>query len=124
MIKVLGWAVFIVVVFAAGCFLITAGDGDESLRSSRYSMTEKGLGKVVLISHEEECYGDQCYSQEYDYDYGNRGDNSRNRERGAFSPGPFDDSPVDAFNNACLPGATCYYERNPDGQGSEQQPGQ
>lgn len=29
--------------------------------------------------------------------------------RGSFSPGPFDRSPVDAFNNNCLPGATCYY---------------
>jgi hypothetical protein len=30
--------------------------------------------------------------------------------RGNFSPGPFEDSPVDAFNNntVCLPGSTCY----------------
>lgn len=30
--------------------------------------------------------------------------------RGSFSPGPFDRSPVDAFNGntVCLPGSTCY----------------
>lgn len=111
MMKVFGWAAFIIFVLIASCFLVTAGDGEE------------GLGKVVLISHEEpRCYEGDCYEQDYQYDYGNHGDNSRNRERGAFSPGPFDDSPVDAFNNACLPGATCYYERNPNGEGSEQQP--
>lgn len=51
-------------------------------------------------------------SQEYDQNYGSRDDRnrSRNRNRGAFSPGPFDDSPVDAFNGntICLPGSTCY----------------
>lgn len=32
------------------------------------------------------------------------------KHRGNFSPGPFEDSPVDAFNNntICLPGSTCY----------------
>lgn len=32
------------------------------------------------------------------------------KHRGNFSPGPFEDSPVDAFNGntICLPGSTCY----------------
>jgi hypothetical protein len=55
-----------------------------------------------------------CGQQEYRHDYSNH-DRNRNqhRDRGAFSPGPFDRSPVDAFNNLCMPGATCYYEPRP-----------
>lgn len=47
-------------------------------------------------------------------DYGNGNDQRRCHNgqncRGSFSPGPFEDSPVDAFNGNCLPGATCYYD--------------
>lgn len=68
----------------------------------------------VLADHDyrgSDCYDGECYSQEYDQNYGSGDDRNRNqgRERGAFSPGPFDDSPVDAFNNLCMPGATCHY---------------
>ena len=103
MFKIIGLAVLLAVVLVAGCVAI-AGDEKDS------------LGRLVLVSHEQPRCNDSgdCYEQDYNNDYGNRGDNSQGRERGAFSPGPFDDSPVDAFNNACLPGATCYYERNPD----------
>lgn len=56
-------------------------------------------------------------------DYGNDNDQRRcyhaENCRGSFSPGPFDRSPVDAFNNNCLPGATCYYG---DPKKKDQQP--
>ncbi len=47
-----------------------------------------------------------------------QGDNCR----GSFSPGPFDHSPVDAFNNACLPGATCYYGQDPNNKSGGKNP--
>lgn len=57
--------------------------------------------------------GTAAYSYDDGGDYGNGNDQRRchNGEncRGSFSPGPFDRSPVDAFNNNCFPGATCYY---------------
>lgn len=65
-----------------------------------------------------------CYSQNYDQNYGSRDDRNRNRnrDRGAFSPGPFRDSPVDAFNGVCMPGATCYYDGNRGEKGKDQRP--
>jgi hypothetical protein len=68
---------------------------------------------IQQVANHEYCEDNgDCYSQDYDQNYGSRDDcnRNRNRERGAFSPGPFDDSPVDAFNNLCMPGATCYYQ--------------
>jgi len=56
-------------------------------------------GALADHEYEERCGRYGC--NEYDYDYGNRGDNSRGRERGAFSPGPFDRSPVD-FSGSCI----------------------
>lgn len=38
--------------------------------------------------------GDEYGGGDYENDYGSEGDNSRGRDRGAFSPGPFTDSPV------------------------------
>lgn len=72
------------------------------------------LGRVELVSHEYD--DDGGYYEEgdrnggYGSDYGGNRRDDRNRNRGAFSPGPFDDSPVDAFNGntICLPSSTCY----------------
>lgn len=53
----------------------------------------------------ERCYdSDGCNDQEYDQNYGSRDDRNRNRDRnrGAFSPGPFDRSPVTII--ICPPG--------------------
>lgn len=82
---------------------------------------KNSLGKIQLAYSDEQpqchedgyCDGDDGDDggQRYDQNYGSRDDRnrSRNRNRGAFSPGPFDRSPVDAFNNLCMPGATCNY---------------
>lgn len=82
---------------------------------------ENDLGlPALVVNHDCDYYGD-CGGDRYGYgsDYGSEDQNrNRGRNRGAFSPGPFDDSPVDAFNNACLPGATCYY----DGQRGDEPP--
>jgi hypothetical protein len=45
----------------------------------------------------------RCDDRYRDCDQGDD-DNYRN-----VSPGPFEKSPVDAFNDMCMPGATCYY---------------
>lgn len=42
---------------------------------------------------------------EYRHDYGNRGDNSNGRDRGAFSP-DLQDSPV----TICMPNSTCHFD--------------
>lgn len=61
----------------------------------------------------------QCYGgDEYEHDYSNRDHNrNRGRERGAFSPGPFDDSPV-TIGPVCMPGSTCHFEPRPQEGGS------
>lgn len=64
------------------------------------------LGRLELVSHE---YGGGYYEDEDNWGGEDRNRN-RGRDRGAFSPGPFRDSPVDAFNNVCMPGATCHYD--------------
>lgn len=85
--------------FFIGCIAV-ANDGDDD-----------GLGRQQLVSHEYCEENSDCYGGSYEQDYGSYDRNrNRDRNRGAFSPGPFDDSPVDAFNNTCLPGATCYYD--------------
>lgn len=65
---------------------------------------------ALVLDHECYEYGDcEGYDQ-----WNNRDENrNRNRNRGSFSPGPFDRSPVDAFNGntVCLPGSTCYSDR-------------
>lgn len=56
----------------------------------------------VLISHERDCWDDDCGGQNSSGgDYGHNRRDDRNRNRGAFSPGPFDRSPVD-FSNSCI----------------------
>lgn len=57
--------------------------------------------------HEERprCWDDDCDDRDGDGysggDYGHNRRDDRNRNRGAFSPGPFDRSPVD-FSNSCI----------------------
>lgn len=90
--KVLAWviaAVFACGVLVAACTaLVNDEDSYAPLR-------------LQLVSHDE-CWGDECdgqYSSGGDYGHNRRDD--RNRNRGAFSPGPFDRSPVD-FSNSCI----------------------
>lgn len=81
------------------------------------------LGRFQLVSHEYRDGGDcdwqgDCGDGSYSGgDYGHNRRDDRNRNRGAFSPGPFDRSPVDAFNRICMPGATCYYGDPPPEEG-------
>lgn len=76
---------------------------------------DQDLGMPALVlDHDCYEYGD-CEGQGYDQ-WNNQDENrNRNRNRGSFSPGPFDRSPVDAFNGntVCLPGSTCYSDREP-----------
>lgn len=85
--------VFLAGVLVAGCVALV---NDED-----------SLGRVELVSHEYRDGGDcewegDCggqYSSGGDYGHNRRDD--RHRNRGAFSPGPFDRSPVD-FSNSCI----------------------
>lgn len=96
----------------------------DALFEDEDEANDLGRGRVVLISHERErCYDEWGCEEEGGYygedrgygggysggDYGHNRRDDRNRDRGAFSPGPFDDSPVDAFNGnvICLPGSQC-----------------
>lgn len=88
---------------------------------SKFGAVLLGVGLVIATpvgawaDHERgRCYdGDYCGDQEYDQ-WNSDQNNHNRRNRGAFSPGPFDDSPVDAFNNVCMPGATCTYNPPPE----------
>lgn len=55
---------------------------------------DHSLGRIQLVNHDRYRYGDGS-------DYGHNRRDDRNRNRGAFSPGPFDRSPVD-FSNSCI----------------------
>lgn len=87
--------VFLAGVLVAGCVALV--NDDDS------------LGRIQLIGyHDDEprCYEDEdCddYSQRYDQNYGSRDDRNRNRHRnrGAFSPGPFDRSPIE-MHDVCI----------------------
>lgn len=114
--KIIGWvllAAFFVGMLVAGCM---AWVNDED---------SMGPVQLQLVSHERDrCYDEDCYDQGgydgYGSDYGHNRRDDRNRNRGAFSPGPFDDSPVDAFNGnvICLPGSTC----TPDDRQRDEEP--
>lgn len=97
---ILGVVLVVLVLAIIGLFAVcTPGEDDH------------GLGRVQLVRYDEQprCYDDgwcdddggDGYSQRYDQNYGSRDDRNRNRgrDRGAFSPGPFRDSPV----IVCLP---------------------
>lgn len=107
--SVIGWIVAVVFVcgmLVAGCIAL-ANDDDDAYG---------GVRVVQLADHDCYEYGD-CGGQNYEDQWSNEDRNrNRNRNRGAFSPGPFDDSPVDAFNGnvVCLPGSTCYSDRQQD----------
>jgi len=109
---VVGIVIVVLALAIIGLFAVcTPGENDHS------------LGRVQLVRYDGggdggcwdgECYDGDGQDQRYDQNYGSRDDRnrSRNRNRGAFSPGPFDRSPVDAFNGntVCLPGSTCNVE--------------
>lgn len=108
-------AVFLTGMLVAACFAVV--NDDDSMAPLRV--------QLVRYDEQPQCYDDgYCddNGQNYDQNYGSRDDRnrSRNRNRGAFSPGPFDRSPVDAFNGntICLPGSTCYS----DGKKKDQPP--
>ena len=82
------------------------------------AVLQLGLGRgpvgITVASHEYdgECWDGDCYGRgdRYEHDYSSNDRNrTRGRDRGAFSPGPNDDS----FNGntVCLPGSTCYSDR-------------
>lgn len=88
--KLLGWAIaliFLAGVLAASCAALV---NDED-----------SLAPIVLVSHEGDCWGDECDQWSQGGDYGHNRRDDRNRNRGAFSPGPFDRSPID-FSNSCI----------------------
>ena len=105
--KALGWiiaAIFLAGALVAGC--VAWVNDEDSMAPVR----------AQLAYHERSrCYDDyDCEDGQGDYggygsDYGHNRRDDRNRNRGAFSPGPFEDSPVDAFNGntICLPGSYC-----------------
>lgn len=77
-----------------------------------------GAGPAFADHDYRDCDWDgNCGGQEYDQNYGSRDDRNRNRnrERGAFSPGPFDDSPV-TIGPICMPNSTCTFEPPPEDQ--------
>lgn len=78
----------IVIILAIIGLLAVCSDDD---------VDEDLLGRVELVSHD--------YGGGYYYDEDNWGGEDRNRNRGrnrgAFSPGPFDRSPID-MRNACI----------------------
>jgi len=104
-----GLVLIILAVIGLFAICVDGDDGDDDL-----------MGRIELVSHDYDgggydedprCYDGGCSSQ--DDQWSNRDENrNRGRNRGAFSPGPFDDSPVDAFNGntICLPGSTCRFD--------------
>lgn len=121
---ILGVGLVILVLAVIGLFAVcTPGENDHS------------FGKIQLVRYDDEqprCYEDEdCYndddggdgySQRYDQNYGSRDDRNRNRHRnrGAFSPGPFDRSPLD-FRNACI-SLDCSGRSNNDRDRRDDQP--
>lgn len=86
-------AVFVAGLLVAGCVALV---NDED-----------SLGWIQLVSHEYRDGGDcdwegNCGDGSYSGgDYGHNRRDDRNRNRGAFSPGPFDRSPID-FSDSCI----------------------
>lgn len=95
-------ALIILVVFGVlivGAFFASC----DALFEDEDEVNDLGI-TVTEQAYHEECdpeWGD-CYQGEYEQDYGSY-DRNRNRERnrGAFSPGPFDRSPID-FSGSCF----------------------
>ena len=91
----IGVIILLVLAFIGLLAVCTPGEDDHT------------LGKIQLVSHEYRDGGDcewegDCGDGYYSGgDYGHNRRDDRNRNRGAFSPGPFDRSPVD-FSNSCI----------------------
>jgi hypothetical protein len=94
----------IILIGLAVLLLLGLGVCTDALFHDEDEPDDLGHAPIVRISHERDCddwnggCGDQ-YSSGGDYGHNRRDD--RNRNRGAFSPGPFDRSPVD-FSNSCI----------------------
>lgn len=88
---VLFLAVAVVLLAFVGLLAVcTPGEDDHS------------LGRIQLVSHEDcDDWNGDCGDYSSGGDYGHNRRDDRNRNRGAFSPGPFDRSPVD-FSNSCI----------------------
>lgn len=116
----------ITVLFVLALFAVCNDDDDgnslgRTFKEQAVSLTVPASPARFVVSHDDggDCdwegnCGDGSYSGG---DYGHNRRDDRNRNRGAFSPGPFDRSPVDAFNRICMPGATCYYGDPPPEEG-------
>jgi hypothetical protein len=116
----------VVLILAVIGLFAVCNDSDDSVG---------GLGRVQLVNHEYDdgggdngCWDGECYDRgdsygngRYDYDYGSH-DRRRNerRNRGAFSPGPFDDSPVTII--ICPPGTQYCGSDGGRGRGDEPPP--
>lgn len=85
-------------VLLAGMILLST----TTAFADRYGGENGSCDREGNCNDQRKCQGDNC--------------------RGSFSPGPFDRSPVDAFNNNCMPGATCYYGDPNKGKNGNGQP--
>lgn len=84
-LAILGFAVLLLIGGFAFCDLLIEDESEPG--------DEHFFGRAELVSHD---YGDEYGGGDYDNRYGSEDDRNRNRnrDRGAFSPGPFRDSPV------------------------------
>lgn len=90
--------VLVVVVILGGVFASC-----DALFEDEDEVNDLGIAVTAPLYHER-CdpeWGD-CYEGEYDQSYDSYDRNrNRDRNRGAFSPGPFDRSPID-FSGSCF----------------------
>lgn len=82
--------IFLAGVFVAACVAVVNDDDDS-------------LGRIEFVSHRDcDPSWDDCGDNDYRQDYGSEDRNrNRHRNRGAFSPGPFDRSPIE-MHDVCI----------------------
>jgi hypothetical protein len=85
---------FVVVVMAVAFAVCMNTTGATQSRSMAPAYHERDEGDCD--------WSGDCGDDSYHNEYGNRGDQNRRRNRGSFSPGPFDRSPVTII--ICPPG--------------------
>lgn len=92
---VIGVVLVVLALALIGLFAVcTPGEDDHSLGRSQVAYHERDDGDCD--------WNGDCGDDSYHNEYGNRGDQNRRRNRGSFSPGPFDRSPVTII--ICPPG--------------------
>lgn len=94
----------IILIGLAVLLLLGLGVCTDALFHDEDEPDDLGQARIVLISHERDCddWNGECGEGSYSGgDYGHNRRDDRNRNRGAFSPGPFDRSPVD-FSDSCI----------------------